>query len=416
MTMMVVKGQKVDVTKQFPGQTKVIVGLGWQAGSGLELDASAFQLGTSGKVNREEDFIFYGNPKSLNGSVALRDGSGDNQQYELELSAIPADVEKIAFTITIYDAISRGQTFRQVSDLYLRILHPVTLVELIRFPLVDFSTENSIVAGELYRYKGEWKFSAISSGFNGGLAALCGNFGVEVAQDHTPTQQSSYNQPLAPPKVEQPPAPPAPPAPPINLTKVELKKKGETISLKKSSGALGQICVNLNWNRKTKKSIGFLGFDKTEGIDLDLGCLYELSDGHKGCIQALGGNFGEYHDFPFIELDGDDRTGARSDGENLRINGNHVREFDRVLVYAYIYEGVAKWAETDGVVTIKQADNPEIVVRMDVHDPRKIMCAIAMIERTGDTFQIKRLVEYFNGHEQMDRYYGWNMRWAAGSK
>ncbi|OUQ87015.1 tellurium resistance protein TerA [Brevibacillus brevis] len=411
MTMMVVKGQKVDVTKQFPGLTKVIVGLGWHTGSELDLDASAFQLGATGKVNREEDFIFYGNPKSTNGAVSLRDGTGDKQQFELELSAIPLNVEKIAFTITIYDAISRGQTFRQVSDLYLRILHPVTFAEMIRFPLVDFSTENSIVTGELYRYNGEWKFNAIGSGFNGGLTALCGNFGVEVAQEQSSSPQPSPTIPAPPPKVEQPPAPP------INLSKVELTKKGETISLRKSSGALGQISVNLNWNRKAKKSGGFLGFNKSDGIDLDLGCLYEMSDGNKGCIQALGRLFGEYLHFPFIELDGDDRTGSRTDGENLRINGNHLREFNRVLIYAYIYEGVAKWAETDGVVTIKQADNPEIVVRMDVHDPRKITCAVAMIERKGDTFEIKRLVEYFNGHIQMDRYYGWNMRWgAAGSK
>ncbi|WP_064200269.1 TerD family protein [Brevibacillus brevis] len=410
MTMIVVKGQKVDVTKQFPGLTKVIVGLGWHTGSELDLDASAFQLDATGKVNREEDFIFYGNPKSTNGAVSLRDGTGDKQQFELELSAIPLNVEKIAFTITIYDAISRGKTFRQVSDLYLRILHPVTFAEMIRFPLVDFSTENSIVTGELYRYNGEWKFNAIGSGFNGGLTALCGNFGVEVAQEQASSPQPPPTIPAPPPKVEQPPAPP------INLSKVELTKKGETISLRKSSGALGQISVNLNWNRKVKKSSGFLGFNKSDGIDLDLGCLYEMSDGNKGCIQALGRHFGEYLHFPFIELDGDDRTGSRTDGENLRINGNHVREFNRVLIYAYIYEGVAKWAETDGVVTIKQADNPEIVVRMDVHDPRNIMCAIAMIERKGDTFEIKRLVEYFNGHKPMDRYYGWNMRWSAGSK
>lgn len=403
MTNMVVKGQKVDVTKPFPGLTKIIVGLGWKAQSGMELDASAFLLGTGGRVNREDDFIFYGNPKSVNGAVALCDGSEDQQQFELEFSAIPVDVERIAFTITIYDAISRGQTFHQVSDMYLRILQPVTSIEIIRFPLINFSVENSIVSGELYRHKGEWKFNAIGSGFHGGLAALCENFGVEILQ----------SEPSIP---SEPPAPPAPPAPPINLTKVELTKKGETISLRKSRGALGQISVNLNWNRKVKNSKGLLGFDKSEGIDLDLGCLFEMSDGYKGCIQALGGNFGYYEDFPFIELDDDDRTGAKSNGENLRINGNHVREFDRILLFAYIYEGVAKWTETDGVVTITQLDNPDIVVRMDVHDPRKIMCAVAMIERIDDTFQIRRLVEYFAGHQQMDRFYGWNMNWTAGSK
>lgn len=394
MSTTLIKGQKIDVTKSFPGLSKVLVGLSWNGGSGLDLDASAFLLGSGGKVNREDDFIFYSNPRSQNGSVSYQNGSGESRQFEIDLANVPANVEKIAFTLTIHEAIARKHTFSQASNLYLRIVNPLNNFEIISFPLDSFTVENAIVAGELYRHQGQWKFNAIGSGFQDGLSALCGNFGVDVAEELSPSPSPS----------------------PINLSKIELKKKGEAISLKKTSANLGQIVVNLNWNRKTKSSIGFLSFGKSAGIDLDLGCLYELSDGQKGCIQALGGNFGEYRDFPYIALDGDDRTGSVSEGENLRINGNYVREFDRIVIYAYIYEGVAKWAETDGVVTIKQADNPEIEVKMDVHDPRKIMCAVAMIERQGDTFSIKRLVEYFAGHQEMDRHYGWNMRWGRGSK
>ncbi|MFD2370603.1 TerD family protein [Brevibacillus sp. GCM10020057] len=410
MALTVVKGQKVDVTKTTPGLTKVIVGLGWNAGNGMELDASAFQLGSTGKVNKEEDFIFYGNPRSQEGALLLQDGAGDQQRFEIDFSRLPTKVEKIAFTITIYDAVARRQTFAQTSNLYLRILHGMNGTELIRFPIENFTVENAIVTGELYRHNGEWKFNAIGSGFHGGLAALCENFGVQVSQEQSTTPVNQHQPPAVPP--------PVPPAPPINLSKIELKKKGESISLKKSSGSLGEITVNLNWNQKTSQTggIGFLGFGRTSNIDLDLGCLYEMTDGYKGCVQALGEAFGEYNYFPYISLDGDDRTGSISEGENLRINGGQIREFKRILIYAYIYEGVAKWAETDGVVTIKQADNPDIVVKMDVHDPRKIMCAVAMIERDGDSFKISRLVEYFNGHREMDRHYGWGMRWEAGSK
>ncbi|MGC5326527.1 TerD family protein [Brevibacillus sp. SYSU BS000544] len=412
MSITLVKGQKVDVTKTVPGLSNIVVRLGWSNMDGIDLDASAFLLGPNGKVLQENDFVFYSNPSGGQGSVVhstnIAGGDrSDKEQISIDLLRVPSTIQKVAFTITIYDAKNRRHSFGQVSNPYIRV-SALNGAELFRFDLGNsLSTETAIVVGELYRHNGEWKFNAIGSGFNGGLAALCNNFGVEVEEEQS-------NLPPAP--VNQPPTPPPPPPPtPINLAKIELKKKGDVVSLKKTSGSLGEVLVNLNWNQKPKKhGIGFLL--QTEKIDLDLGCLYELTDGYKGCIQALGNNFGYFHDFPYIALDGDDRTGSKTGGENLRINGKQVHEFRRILIYAYIYEGVAKWAETDGVVTIKQADNPDIEVKMDVHDPRKIMCAVAMIERQGDTFSIKRLVEYFSGHEPMDRHYDWNMNWRAGSK
>lgn len=412
---MVIKGQKVEVTKSFPGISRLTVGLGWNEAAGIDIDASAFLLGTHGKVNQEEDFVFYGNPSAGQNSVSLQEGIGDKKQFGIDISKVPSNVEKIAFTLTIYEAINRRQTFGQVRNTYLRIVNQDNSQEIIRFNIEQFTVENSIVVGELYRYKGEWKFNAIGSGFEGGLAALCNNFGVEVETQPTPA-------PIPVSQPPQPPAPPVPPAPaPINLSKVELKKKGDSISLKKTNGALGEILVNLNWNRTSgrgkRRAIGFLDFGENGNVDLDLGCLFELHDGSIGCIQALGERFGYYHDFPFIALDGDDRTGTKTNGENLRINGSRVDELKRILIYAYIYDGVASWSEADGVVSIKQADNPEIEVRLDVHDPRKTMCAIAMIEnQNGQTFSIRRLVEYFSGHEEMDRAYRWGLRWVAGSK
>lgn len=208
----------------------------------------------------------------------------------------------------------------------------------------------------------------------------------------------------------------------VNLSKIELTKKGQSINLSKSNTqSIGEILVNLNWNQQTKKSGGFfsslLGGGGSNGVDLDLGCLYELRNGQKGCVQALGNAFGSYHSAPFIELDGDDRTGAVSGGENLRINGNKIADIKRVLVYSFIYEGVANWSEADGVVTLKYPNGADIEVRLNEHRNGKIMCAIAMIENVNnETFKVQRLVEYFNGHKDMDRTYGWGMKWVAGSK
>lgn len=201
---------------------------------------------------------------------------------------------------------------------------------------------------------------------------------------------------------------------------IQLTKKGESINLSKDSNeSIGEILVNLNWNQKTNSSGGFLAslFGGSRNADLDLGCLFELKNGQKGCVQALGNTFGSLQHPPYIQLDHDDRTGASIGGENLRINGSKLSEFNRILVYTFIYEGAANWSEVDGVVTLKYKNGEDIVVRMDEHRNGKIMCAISMIENVQNkTFNVKRLVEYFDGHEKMDRAYGWGMRWSAGRK
>lgn len=206
----------------------------------------------------------------------------------------------------------------------------------------------------------------------------------------------------------------------VNLNKIELKKKGETINLQKSNTqSIGEVLVNLNWNQQGGKSNGFFStlLGKTNHVDLDLGCLYELKTGEKGCVQALGNAFGSFKYAPYMELDGDDRTGAVASGENLRINGNEISDIKRVLVYSFIYEGVANWAQADGVVTLKYSAGPDVEVKLNEHRNGKIMCAIAMIENVNnETFKVQRLVEYFNGHQEMDRAYGWGMNWVAGSK
>ncbi|MBK3493283.1 TerD family protein [Viridibacillus sp. YIM B01967] len=208
----------------------------------------------------------------------------------------------------------------------------------------------------------------------------------------------------------------------VNLNKIELKKKGQSINLSKDNQQqIGEILVNLNWNQKAGKSGGGLLSSifgsQPKGIDLDLGCLFEMKNGDRSCVQALGNAFGSFTRSPFIELDGDDRTGSATGGENLRINGAKVKDIKRILIYSFIYEGVANWAEADGVVTLKYNAGPDIEVRLDEHRNGKNMCAIAMIENVNnDTFKVERLVEYFSGHKDMDRAYNWGMNWVSGSK
>ncbi|MGG1399644.1 TerD family protein [Bacillus salipaludis] len=200
------KGQKVDLTKSHPGLENVVVGLGWNIsnmGSNFDLDASAFLLGLNGMVQNDLDFVFYNNPSGGSGSILYsgdnRVGSGvkDDEQIKINLKNVPSHIHRIAFTITIHDAQVKRQNFGQISDSYVRIFNEQTNEELLRFNLGrDFTVETAIVAAELYRHNGEWKFNAIASGFQGGLAALCKNFGVTV--DDAPAPDSippAYQQP-----------------------------------------------------------------------------------------------------------------------------------------------------------------------------------------------------------------------------
>jgi len=191
MVIILQKGQKVNLTKTNPGLKKVLVGLGWDTkkydgGHDFDLDAAAFLLDASGKAASEQDFVFFNNLQGGGGSVVhlgdnlTGEGEGDDEQIQINLDGVPANIEKIDFTVTIHDADTRGQNFGQVSNAFIRIVNDETGEELIRYDLSeDFSIETAVVVGELYRHSGEWRFNAIGSGFSGGLEALCNNFGLQ---------------------------------------------------------------------------------------------------------------------------------------------------------------------------------------------------------------------------------------------
>lgn len=186
------KGQKVDLTKGNAGLDAILAGLGWDinrydGGQDFDLDVSVFMTNDQGIVETDSNFIFYNNPQDTAGSVVYSgdnrtgQGDGDDETVSITLSKVPANVAKISFTVTIHEADARGQNFGQVSNSYIRIVDLTSNEELLRFDLgEDYSIETAIVVGELYRHGAEWKFAAIGSGFQGGLEALCKNFGLSI--------------------------------------------------------------------------------------------------------------------------------------------------------------------------------------------------------------------------------------------
>ena len=208
----------------------------------------------------------------------------------------------------------------------------------------------------------------------------------------------------------------------VDPSKISLTKAAPTVDLAKSGS--GITLVNLNWSQTgspTPPKKGFLakftGGAAGRSVDLDLGCLYELADGSKGVVQALGNSFGALQKPPFIALDGDDRTGAVSAGETMRIDLGQPERFRRILIFAMIYEGAPNWAAVDGVVTLTPPSGPQIEVRLDSPNNGARICAIAMLQNTGREISVSRLVEYVDGSQSdLDRAYGWGMNWAPGRK
>jgi len=388
---------------------------------GLSVDVSCFGLDASERLSDERYMVFYNQLASPEGAVRL-ELSGSLARFAVNLDSLPATIAKLVFVA----AIDGVQTMRSLGACALN------LGSAVRFPWsgADFGDEKAVIVAELYRRDGMWRFGAVGQGFNGGLSALLAHFGG------TEAKPAAASAPTSPP----PPAP-APAQPRVSLSKVTLEKRGDKVSLDKRAGrGFGRIHVNLNWNQSATASpapapakTGF--FDKLlggvagatgarkgrGGIDLDLGCMYELADGRRGLVQALGNAWGDFEREPYIRLDADDRTGAAAGGENLYINGERFDGIRRALIFSFIYEGVPNWAATDGVVTIAAPEQAPIEVRLD-GGGNQMMCAIALIENRGGSLVVTKLAEYFqqqggtSAHELMDRHFGFGLRWKTGTK
>lgn len=393
--------------------------------SALDIDTSAFLLGANEKAASDSDFVFYGNTVHVPDSSVMY--MEDDGAIHIHLKKIPRDIERIAVTATIYEADVRKQNFGQLKNSYLKI-RSYNGSEIATFKPDTFTVETAIVLCEIYRYKGAWKLNATGAGFKGGLPALCKNFGIEVSDEIT-----------APPKVETPPTKVETPkkidtqrnnsssrksSSPMNLSppkdtppkKIELKKGQKVHLIKKGDSALGDIIINLNWNRPSQDKGFFNSFFGSKGIDLDLACLYELQDGEIGAVQALGNLFGSLYLPPYIELDCDDRTGNSVAGETMRINGQHVKNIRRILIYTFIYEGAANWEEARGVVTVTCPNSPQLVVKMDEYGSKLHTCAVALLENVGGAFSVEKIVRFFRDSKEMDDAFDWGLNWVVGRK
>ncbi len=191
MAVSLSKGGNVSLSKEAPGLSKILVGLGWDAratdGAAFDLDGSAFLLGADGKARSDADFIFYNNLKSGDGAVehtgdnTTGEGEGDDEAIKVDLKGLAADVDKIVVAVTIHDAETRSQNFGMVSSAFIRVANQDGNAEIARYDLSeDASMDTAMVFGELYRNGEEWKFRAVGQGFQGGLGPMAKSFGINV--------------------------------------------------------------------------------------------------------------------------------------------------------------------------------------------------------------------------------------------
>ncbi len=363
--------------------------------SSLTVDASCFGVGADGKLWQDAYMVFYNQKATPCGGIRMVQGAGGEiARFAFALDRIPEAVQRLVLTCAI-DGAGRMADIRSG---HLRFLHGGQERARFAFSGKDFGEERAMLLAEVYRKDGLWRLVLTGQGFNGGLAALLHHFGGTEAEPAADTA---------------PQRPPAPTPPPVRLTKVTLEKQGQssTVSLKKG-GAPQPIHINLNWDQTTKKG-GLFGFG-ARAADLDLGCMYEMQDGEKGVIQALGNCFGSRTGSPYVYLDKDDRTGAATDGENLYIlRPDLIR---RVVVFAFIYEGTSNFGDVGGRLRIRDQEGNEVLMDLNNPDARNLFCAICQINHRGDRIEITKEERYFQSHKPCDRHYGFGFNWEAGRK
>lgn len=346
-------------------------------------DFCCFGVDANDRLSDDRYMIFYNQTTSPNREISYS-GTGTSANFSVNLAGLPMGINKLVFTVSI----GGNSTMKNISSHTVNISQNGMNALRLQLSGNDFNQEKAIISIEIYR-KDVWRINAVARGFNGGLGDLLRSYGGEEIT-------------MSPP----PPAP-QPTAPPPMPQKINLQK-GQKVSLVKGSNGLGEILINLNWSQPK----GFFA----RPIDLDLGCLYELKNGEKGTVQALGNKFGSLVQSPYIALDGDDRSGASAGGENLRINGKMVPQIKRILVYTFIYDGVANWKGADGVVTVKCPGSPEIIVRMDEYGSNLGLCAIALLENVNDTLSVQKIVNFYADQSYADRAFNWGLRWKPGRK
>lgn len=395
-----IRGQKAKLSDLTPAPV-FEVGIQIAAPAGSVVDVSCFGLDADGKLSDDRYFVFYNQKASPCGALQAQGAKGgDSEVFRVELGKLPASIRRMVFTATVDGA----GTMAGIGQSQIQVTTGGTSVARFSFSGATFGAEKALMVGELY-FKDVWRFSAVGQGFNGGLNALLAHFGGS----------ESGAAPAAPPTPAAPPPAVKPPSTPVNLGKVTLEKRGarQAVNLKKGGGSQ-PIHINLNWDTPAVKP-GFFGkLTAPAAPDLDLGCMYRLTNGQKGCIQPLGGDFGAKTGEPFIYLDKDDRSGAASDGENLYIYRPDL--IDKVMIFAMIYEGAAKFAAVNARLTLRDETGSEILIKLDNGEQTLRFCSVCVIERRGDKLEITKEEHYFTGHQKADEHYGFGFGWTTGRK
>jgi len=372
------------------------------------VDAVAFLLGENGKVRGDADMVFYNHKSIAEGGLTMLDATENaglrQQLFHVDVTKLPAGIVKVCFCI-----VADGSSVRavgQLSRLAIRVFGGQTREP---FAYSEFNMpgaqEAALILGELYLRNGEWKFKSIGQGFASGLGALAESYGIIVAE--AAQASGSMTRPAG-----------SIPAAAAGRSAVPAQR------IERPHMGFDEITINLVWNATPDTSAeapkkGLLGGLlplKPKPIDLDLCCLYELSDGYRGVVQALGDSYGAYNSAPFMELMGDERKGSGTQGEVIRINGARWNEVTRILVYAMIFDGAPNWALASGRCVIRVPDQVPISVKLDQNVNDRRACTIALIENDGGHLSIQKRVEAFRNPREMDDYYGWGLRWSAGTK
>ncbi|WP_328314291.1 TerD domain-containing protein [Streptomyces sp. NBC_00442] len=432
--MSMLKGANVPVPAH-----SVRVELAWRSGPGVpDVDASALLL-ADGRVRSDADFVFYNQPAHSSGAVRHE---GKRSQPDAVTDTLVIDLAQMEQAVerVVLAASADGGTFGRVPGLGIRVLDAATGAELARFDSQDATVETAYILGELYRRQGAWKFRAVGQGYDSGLEGLATDFGITVDKPQQPpaAPPAPFTPSLQPParpattapaptaQVPVAPTPPPPSAAPVRLSKVTLTKEAPRVSLAKQGGSSGAMRVNLNWQTRKQFSgwgakLGRAAANHSD-LDLDLCALYELSDGRKGVVQALGNAFGALHQPPYVHLDGDDRTGAVESGENLTVNLDQKDKFRRLLIFVTIYEGARSFADLHATVTLQPQFGAPVEFFLDECTVPSTVCALALITNDGGDLIVQREARYLvpargvSPQRTVDQTYGWGMNWTPGRK
>lgn len=408
------KGQKIQLNKEgLPNS--FFINLDWNQNNKIDydIDASAMLLSESGKLEEESDFVFYNNLQSTCGGLKIDNNVNFKKVFMVNLEKISSQTSKILFILTIDNGDSLNQRFGDINDIKV-IISDLNKNNFFEFKINDMTKETAIITLEIYKRNNEWRLQGVGNGFNSGLSAILKEYGsekVNVEESHKragqyitkPEENKITNSNFITESTKSS----------ISLSKITLEKKGQSTKIdlsKKDSNTKSEIHINLNWNQVSKKS-GF--FRKAETLDLDLGCMFELQDGYKGVIQALGNSFGSRYNDPYIFLDKDDRSGSSSDGENLYINKPELLK--RAVIFCFIYEGTSDFIEAGAYMKIKGL-NQEITVNLDSPRPHLTFCIGILIENINGIVKIQKIDEYVRGHKECDKMFEFNFLWGAGSK